>query len=142
MTSPRSDTPSLLTPPADAKQTQTASHWLRDGILISRANSALVMDVDEAREITKIYKALSSLPRPILVIFSRGGSQSRACRDYFSNDPDHLTTYSAVALVAGSPVAKVLANFFMGLNRPQRPTRMFTDPTEARAWLEQFKVAP
>lgn len=50
-----------------------------------------------------------------------------------SAENDAVTTQ--VALVAKSPVERMIANFFLGLNKPQVPVRMFTDPDKARAWL-------
>jgi hypothetical protein len=45
---------------------------------------------------------------------------------------------SAVALLVGSPLSRAIGNFFVGLNRPLIPTRMFTDEAEALAWLRGF----
>jgi hypothetical protein len=61
-------------------------------------------------------------------------SQSRAARDYFAG-PEAEKATLAVALLIGSPVSRVLANFFLRL-RPQRiPTALFTDEAAAIAWL-------
>ena len=48
------------------------------------------------------------------------------------------TTSVAVALLVGSPLTRVIGMFFMGLNRPATPTRLFTSEPEALAWLRTF----
>ena len=45
---------------------------------------------------------------------------------------------AAVALLIGSPMSRVIGNFYLGFNRPQTPTRLFTDTDEAEAWLRTF----
>lgn len=46
---------------------------------------------------------------------------------------------SAVALLVDSPLSRILANFFIGLNRhPTIPTRLFTDEGAALNWLKGF----
>ncbi len=40
--------------------------------------------------------------------------------------------------VISSPVSRVIGNFFMGLNKPISPTRLFTDPHKAIQWLHTF----
>jgi hypothetical protein len=46
---------------------------------------------------------------------------------------------SAIALLAASPATQVIANFFLGLDRPDVPTEMFTDEAQARAWLRRHR---
>jgi hypothetical protein len=45
--------------------------------------------------------------------------------------------YTALALIAGSPVTQMIANFFIGINRTTTPQQMFTDEGKAIAWLRQ-----
>jgi hypothetical protein len=35
-------------------------------------------------------------------------------------------------------VARAIGNFFMGLNKPLIPTRLFTSEAEALGWLREF----
>jgi len=47
-------------------------------------------------------------------------------------------SFSAVALVVGSPLSKVVGNFFLGLNRQVfPPLRLFDDMASAKAWLKR-----
>jgi len=46
---------------------------------------------------------------------------------------------SACALVVGSPVNRLLGNFFLSVSKPSIPTRLFTSEEDARAWLSSYK---
>jgi hypothetical protein len=89
---------------------------------------------------TSTKSAACARPRPSLPPRAKRKENGETrVRDYFANDPVHLQTYSACALLVGSAVSKVLANFFMGLNKPKKPTRMFTSQDEAIHWLEGYR---
>ncbi len=62
---------------------------------------------------------------------------SKDARDYFANERT-ASIQRATALLIGSPVSRVIGNFFMGLNKPVSPTRLFTDPQKAIRWLHTF----
>lgn len=44
----------------------------------------------------------------------------------------------ATVLLTESTISRVVANFFMGINKPMSPTRMFTEVDKAVAWLDEF----
>ena len=62
---------------------------------------------------------------------------SKQARDYFANERT-ASVQRATALLIRSPVSRVIGNFFMGLNKPISPTRLFTDPQKAIEWLHTF----
>ncbi len=64
-------------------------------------------------------------------------SISREARMYYANERT-ASIQRATALLVDSPVSRVIANFFLGLNRPLSPTRMFTHQTQAILWLQTF----
>jgi hypothetical protein len=51
------------------------------------------------------------------------------------------TQVKAAARVTGSDFNNALANFFLAVNKPMIPTRLFTDKQKAKQWLQQFKQA-
>lgn len=116
--------------------------WLDDGILFTDNPPGVHVTVEDAREITRIFQGLAPDGAPLCVNLDNGSSQDRAVRDYFANDPIHLQTYSACALLVGGAASKILANFFMGLNKPKRPTRLFTSHDRALEWLEGYRRGP
>ena len=62
---------------------------------------------------------------------------SKEARDYFANERT-ASIQRATALLIGSAVSRIIGNFFLGLNKPITPTRLFTDPEEAIKWLRTF----
>ncbi|MCH7964015.1 MAG: STAS/SEC14 domain-containing protein [Bacteroidetes bacterium] len=62
---------------------------------------------------------------------------SKEARDYFANERT-ASIQRATALLIGSVVSRTIGNFFLGLNKPITPTKLFTDPQEAIKWLRTF----
>lgn len=69
-------------------------------------------------------------------------STSREARQYYAKSPEALAIVSCIALLVGGPSSRVLGNFFLGLNRPAYPTRLFTSESEAILWLQAHRPAP
>lgn len=61
----------------------------------------------------------------------------RGARAFFAGE-EYMRLCSQTALVVGSPVSRVIGNFFVGLNRPRYPYRIFDDPALATEWLRGF----
>lgn len=123
---------------AQKLETPKSFNWIEDGILHSVAKDKAYLDIEDAIAITRAFQELSPSPIPLLVDLARTTGQSPETRKYFSADPIHISSYSAVALLVSNPVGKVLANFYLGLNKPSKPTRLFTSKEEALKWLQEF----
>ena len=76
---------------------------------------------------------------PVLVDLRGIKSQEREARLYY-NSPIAIRASNAVALLVGSRVSMLIANFFIAItaNNSSRPTRLFTDEAEAVKWLREF----
>lgn len=88
--------------------------------------------ISDATELSKdkIYPALTDIrDMP---------THAKDVRNYFANEGSHNA--SANAIIVSSTVSKMLANFFLTLNKPIVPTRIFTDSAKAVKWLEMFPV--
>lgn len=46
--------------------------------------------------------------------------------------------YDSLAIVAGSPATRLVANFFIRFHKPPRPTRIFNTTDEAVKWLKSM----
>ncbi len=88
--------------------------------------------IQEAADLSgdKVYPALTDIREM--------PPHSKDVREYFANEGSYNA--SANAIVVSSSLSKVLANFFLTLNKPVVPTRIFTDPVKAARWLEMFPV--
>ncbi len=49
---------------------------------------------------------------------------------------------SAVALIVDTPLSRILGTFFLSVNKPPYPVRMFDDEESAVAWLRAFVGSP
>ncbi len=94
-----------------AKENIDAQESVRDGM--NKAKTRVLVDMTAVTEISK------------------------EARDYFGNERT-ASIQRATALLIASPVSRVIGNFFMGLNKPISPTRLFTDPDKAVQWLHTF----
>lgn len=73
-------------------------------------------------------------PPIVAIFFDRMASQDRAARKTYSSDPT-LQWSLGFALIGGSMLGRAMGSFFLGLSRPQAPTRMFADLATARPWI-------
>jgi hypothetical protein len=76
-------------------------------------------------------------PVPALVLMQDVGRVDHEARSFFASE-EYLQLTSQTALVVGSPVGRVIGNFFVGLNRLKYPCKVFDDPDLALAWLRSF----
>ncbi|MFC0459002.1 STAS/SEC14 domain-containing protein [Arthrobacter liuii] len=103
-----------------------------DGILhLVWAPGTYVQEEDAVSAVTMLNKISPDHDRPLLVDMRNAGNTSSRARDVFA-DPHAV---SRVALLGESPVDQVIASFFTGVHRPQRPTRYFTSEAAALSWL-------
>lgn len=75
---------------------------------------------------------------PLLVDARKVNSITKEARDYFATD-EGSELVNASALLLGSAVNKFLGNFFLQISKPKIPLRLFTDFSEAKSWLKQFR---
>lgn len=73
-------------------------------------------------------------PTRVLVDMRGVRSQTREARQYFAG-AEAADMLFAVALLIGSPVSRVLGNFFLALRPQQIPTALFVDEGAAIAWV-------
>ncbi|PCI95872.1 MAG: STAS/SEC14 domain-containing protein [Flavobacteriales bacterium] len=74
----------------------------------------------------------------VLIDMSSVSEISKEARNYFSNERT-ASIQRATALYINSVVGRVIGNFFMGINKPLTPTKIFTDKKAAIKWLHAYK---
>jgi hypothetical protein len=115
--------------------------WLgRDGVIRHVVDGAmekgdLVAAIDTIRDLAE------NQPVPVLADFRGVRSFSREARRLASN-PEITRKPTALALVVGNPVTRVIGTFGTRIQRPSFPVRLFTDPAVALAWAKQHRVLP
>lgn len=93
-----------------------------------------VCGLAEARAVNADVVALGGDTVSLLVDLRDISSIDRPAREFFM---DQNSSFRAVAMVAGSPATRMLANFFMGLKRGSIPVKMFTTEAAALVWLRE-----
>jgi hypothetical protein len=109
--------------------------WLRpDGIVqvVWVPRVAIVLE-DATATIEATTQLTSGRRSPMLVDMRDTGPQDRATRAVWARPSAPL---SAVALIVGSPLSRMMGNLFITANRPTTPTRLFVDEASAVAWLK------
>ncbi len=76
-------------------------------------------------------------PAPLLVHTTDAGPQDRAARMEFIRRQEVV---SAVALLVGNPLSRMMATFFINVSRPDVPIRLLEDEAAAIAWLKGYLV--
>lgn len=90
---------------------------------------------DSIATIEAMIEITGDRPAPILVDVREAGPQSREGRLEFIRRHEVV---SAVAILVGNPLSRMMGNFFMNVSKPKAPTRLFDDEDVAIAWLKDF----
>ena len=119
-------------------------YWDEDNQIVFGECFNMIHSEEKAKENVdaqeRVRDRLGKEKTRVLVDMRAIKSISRDAREYYANERT-ASIQRATALVIKSPLSRVIANFFMGLNRPLTPTRMFTDVDEAIEWLQSFSAA-
>lgn len=120
-------------------QVEAFSTWLgSDGVLRTIVKPQAEITYKEALENTEAVKTASGdRTRPLMVDTRAIKSITKEARDHFAMK-NRKPGVSAIGVLISSPVSKIIGNFFLGLNKPAVPTRLFTRETEAISWLKKF----
>lgn len=99
------------------------------------------MALDDARENVAAIYELAGRSRTLVLVDTRGVRwQSREARDYFVS-PNAAEATTAVALIVGSPISRVLGSFFLRFEKHRFPTALFDDEGKAIDWLLEHSNA-
>ncbi|MHB8893511.1 MAG: DUF7793 family protein [Candidatus Limnocylindrales bacterium] len=111
--------------------------WLRpDGIVQLVLASGTAMVLEDALAATVAVAALTGGRRgPLLVDVHDAGQADRAARLELSSRDDLV---SAVGVIVGTPLSRMMGNLIMNVSRPQMPLRLFDDEASAVGWLLTF----
>ena len=115
-----------------------ASFWLEEGVVffVYKDNSSI--DVNAATQIVSDrIQFQRQVEYPVYCDIRGMKKADKAARDYLAKEGSSYT--KGVAIIVDSPMTKIIGNFYLGLNKPTAPTKMFTDKQEALAFLSQFK---
>jgi hypothetical protein len=95
---------------------------------------------DAQANVAAIYELAGQQRSRVLVDMRGVRSQSREAREYFAASAAAENATLAVALLIGSPVSRVLANFFLRFTTQRIPVALFTEEAAAIAWLMEHQL--
>lgn len=117
-------------------QTRTHTYQKQDGIIFGRVMLNAEIGLADAKEdVAAVRKISGDCVLPLLIDMRSIHSISHDAREYYGKN-EHS---SAVVLLIHSPVSRIIGNFFLGLNKPKVPMKLFSSETEALKWLSQYK---
>lgn len=123
--------------PTYAKELTCFHTWMgEDGIVRTKVKIGSEVSVESAKENSDAVNGMYLGNKFPLMIDSRGiKSMTREARNQFSTKGRETHT-KAFAIIIDSSLSKVVGNFFMGINKPAVPTRLFDNEIEAEKWLK------
>ncbi len=112
---------------------------IEDGIYKMYYHPLKELDLHIAKEVVKERISFKKgVAYPSLFDIQQIENSTKEARDYMADEGNDLVLASAI--VVGSPMLRMMANFFIMVNKPKNPTRMFTDYESALEWLEKYKA--
>ncbi|MBL7934085.1 MAG: STAS/SEC14 domain-containing protein [Bacteroidia bacterium] len=130
---------STLDPPANAKELSKFWTWMgRDGICRTKTKPLAEINVEEAIENSNAVNSFYTVRKfPLLVDARNIKYITKEARKQFAIT-GRETSITSFALMVNSPLSRVIGNFFMGLNKPAVPARLFDNEDEAIQWLKKY----
>lgn len=111
---------------------------VKDGIFFMHYEPLGLLELAIAEKIVQDRLAFKKgVAYPCLFDITKVRQSTKEARDYMADEGNDLVLASAILVT--SPMLRMMANFFISVNKPKNPTRMFTDIASALEWLEQFK---
>ncbi len=110
-----------------------------DGIVRYTSRPGIRVDADDIRELLAALRRLGD-GEALLVLSDIQGvkSVSGEARALGASD-EAAALHVAAAIVVRSSLTRMIGNFFLRLNRPGYPTRLFNSSAAGLAWLHSFQ---
>lgn len=114
--------------------------WMGDdGIARTQVKVGSDVILEDAQENSIAVNTMVGPPKYPLVIDTRKiKSITKEARDFFSMRGRESRVF-AFAILVDSPLSKIIGNFFMGLNKPRVPVKLFTKEDKAIDWCKKLK---
>lgn len=94
----------------------------------------LELAVENTVAVTSLFKGEKF---PLMIDARPVKSMTYEARHHFSVRGRDTKTNS-FGIIVGSSISRVLGNFYLGINKPAVPTKLFDNEVEAAKWLTQF----
>jgi hypothetical protein len=109
-----------------------------DGIFQIDVKADELFSLQDAIEVkTQKEKICGNKQTPNLWIIGAHSNPDHEAREYACLK-ENISFHSADALVISSLSQRIVANFYLKVNKPPVPTKFFLSEKEAEEWLQQF----
>jgi hypothetical protein len=124
--------------PSTATELQGYFTWMGHDGIARTCVKPMDITLEHALENTKVVTGFYVDRKFPILIDARGiKSMSYEARQHFSARGRDSKT-NAFGIIIGSTVSRVLGNFYLGINKPAVPTKLFDNEESAVNWLKQF----
>ncbi len=125
--------------PSNATELKGYYTWMgEDGIARTSVKPNMDITLAHAKENTVVVTSFFKGSKfPILIDARPIRSMSREARHHFSAQGRDTKT-NAFGIIIGSSISRVLGNFYLGINKPTVPTKLFDNETDAIKWLKHY----
>ena len=107
----------------------------RIGVVHAQVLHGVEIDFEKAKTYHSLVEYLTKSEKHSTVIDLSGISGiTPEAREYLQKTSSDWGKTVAVALVTNTFTARILANFFLSVNKPSYPVKVFTDALDAQHW--------
>ncbi|MEQ9307419.1 MAG: hypothetical protein RJQ14_26130 [Marinoscillum sp.] len=108
-----------------------------EGIMHFTYKDGTVLDLNASRQVVgDRLKVQGDLSYPVVCDIRGLKGIDKEARDYLAKEGSEQV--QAVALIIDSPARKLMSNFYLAVNKPLVPTKLFTSEDEAVAFLKSL----
>lgn len=112
---------------------------IKDGILYGTYKKGLRITLTIAQNIVATRLQFTDGKDMPAIIFNQGViSFDKNARDFMAS-PEGAKGLKAAAMMLDSAFSSFLGNFYLSVNKPPMPVRIFTNTAAAEKWIKQFK---
>src|SRR5688500_3230893 len=124
---------------SDINENDYIRWFLEDGILYLEVKETDIFEIHMAKVCAKSLEEFTeNKPYPCLMSVLKIKGISNESREYFDNVGDsHIM---ANAMLIKSPIMKMISNFYIRVNKPRKPTKMFIIPRFVQTTLMVFLI--
>jgi hypothetical protein len=115
---------------------EIATYWFEAGILVSLSKSTKRTVENIKGNAALIQQLTGGKPVPLLIYLCNSPVPDKATRRFSAEQLPKI--YKAMAMVSSAGLASLVMKMVFTLKPAPIPTRHFTDPQEAKAWLQQY----
>lgn len=117
--------------------------WTEDhsDILFARYTEKKIVTINTAKSVVEArMDFMDQQPHYIIIDFDRVRMTSREVRVYMNSIDGGLRGLLGGAFIAKTSLGVMIANFFLKVNKPPIPTKLFNNKEKAIKWINQLKT--